>query len=40
MKKLIRIFKQACWKCHGMGVIEMPNGETKECHICKGKGIV
>lgn len=40
MKKLIRKFLRACWRCHGMGVIELPNGETKDCPVCKGKGMV
>ena len=27
-----------CSVCHGMGTREMPNGETKVCNICNGKG--
>jgi hypothetical protein len=39
-KKLIRSCIAACGRCHGMGYIEMPNGDTKECHICNGKGVL
>jgi len=28
----------SCTRCFGTGVIEKPNGDTKECHICSGKG--
>lgn len=42
MKKLvnniIKTFRRACHICHGMGVIELPNGDTKECVACKGTG--
>ena len=43
MKKLmnlIRTFRQACPRCHGMGNIEMPDGSVKDCPVCKGKGMV
>lgn len=43
MKKLllnlfIRSNLRSCSRCHGMGVIEKPNGDTIECPVCKGKG--
>ena len=38
--KMIKELIAACGRCHGMGYIEQTNGDTKECHICKGKGIV
>lgn len=40
MKKLIKLFRQACYRCHGMGLLELPSGDTKECHICNGKGML
>lgn len=40
MRKLILNFLMSCGRCHGMGTIEQPNGDTKECHICKGKGYI
>lgn len=30
----------SCNRCYGMGVIELPSGDTKECHICNGKGFI
>lgn len=41
MRKIIGIFKQAkraCHVCHGMGVLELPSGNTKTCPACNGKG--
>ena len=41
MKKFINIILhklKTCHICHGMGVIEKPNGDTIECPACKGKG--
>jgi hypothetical protein len=40
MKKIIKFLRKACWKCHGMSVIELPNGDTIVCNICKGKGML
>lgn len=40
MKKLIRLFRRACHRCHGMGLIELPDGGTKTCPVCKGKGML
>ena len=30
----------SCKVCHGMGVIELPNGDTVRCQACNGKGII
>lgn len=41
MKKLLEIIHHhlvTCHICHGMGVREMPNGDTKKCVACNGKG--
>ena len=38
MNWLIKILLKACTNCHGMGSIELPNGDTKSCFLCKGKG--
>lgn len=38
--RMIRTFVTACGRCYGMGVIELPNGDTLECPICKGKGVL
>lgn len=38
IRRLINQMLVSCSRCHGMGVIELPNGDTKECHICGGKG--
>jgi len=40
IKRMIRSMVVACSRCYGMGVIELPNGDTKECNICKGKGVL
>lgn len=43
MKKLVLEFinfLRPCQRCHGMGVIEKPNGDTIECPVCKGKGLI
>lgn len=42
MKKLLKFISNllACPKCHSMGVIEKPNGDTMTCNMCNGKGIV
>ena len=41
MKKLIRVFnKIMCRNCWGMKVLELPNGDTKTCPACNGKGLV
>ena len=43
MKKIIKWMLstyQSCGRCFGTGSIELPNGDTKTCHICEGKGIV
>jgi len=39
-KKIIRGCVSVCRRCYGMGVIELPNGDTKECDNCKGKGVI
>lgn len=41
MKKLLRIVRTSltmCRNCWGMKVIELPNGDTKSCPACNGKG--
>ena len=40
MKTLIKIINRlaTCPLCHGLGYREMPNGDTKECGHCAGKG--
>lgn len=43
MKKVIdflKHFRQSCWRCHGMGQIELPSGDVKTCPVCKGKGML
>lgn len=39
-KLLVKTALISCNRCHGMGVLELPNGDTKECHICNGKGYI
>ena len=37
---IIESYKRICRECHGMGYIELPNGDTKECFVCKGMGVI
>lgn len=40
MRKLFNVIHNliTCHICHGMKTIELPNGDTKQCPACKGKG--
>lgn len=38
--KMIITKLTSCPRCYGMGVIELPNGDTKDCPKCKGKGLI
>lgn len=40
MKKLIKSFIASCGLCFGMGHQELPNGDTRLCPKCKGKGLI
>jgi len=41
MSNLIKAVKKTmCRICWGMKVVELPNGDTKECVACKGQGMV
>jgi len=43
MKKLKTLFfnlLRSCTRCYGMGVLESPNGDTRECATCKGRGLL
>lgn len=37
-KKEVTPELKSCRNCHGMGVLERPNGDTVECPVCKGEG--
>lgn len=39
-KWIVKTYLRTCGRCFGTGVIELPNGDTKECPICKGKGFI
>lgn len=40
MKKVLGFIARlvTCHICHGMGNQEKPNGDTRVCPACKGKG--
>jgi hypothetical protein len=39
-KMLIRKCLAACGRCHSTGYIELPNGDTMQCPVCQGKGVI
>jgi len=43
MKKLInlvRTYLKSCPRCFGTGQIDLPNGSSMDCPVCKGKGLI